>query len=91
MATKKEPHMLRQLREMREHDEKDGKFRIDSEKKVVLTDVGNLPMSPVMDPAWADAVGRPKASKPRPSGKPVGRFRKLLSQNIYGATYLRVP
>lgn len=54
---------------------------IDADAKTVRTAIGNLPISPVMDPAWMQARRRSVKNK---ATKPTGRFRRKLANNPYG-------
>ncbi|EGR46308.1 uncharacterized protein TRIREDRAFT_80312 [Trichoderma reesei QM6a] len=59
----------------------DGKpLKIDAEAKTISTAVGNLPISPIFDPAWMQA--RRKVAKAAP-GPPLGRFRRKLANNPF--------
>ncbi|TWU77632.1 hypothetical protein ED733_008021 [Metarhizium rileyi] len=67
----------------------DSNISLDSEKKIISTSIGDLPLSPLFDPDWIQA--RRRQRKPNPS-KPTGRFRKKLANNPYAqalATPLR--
>ncbi|KAL6854502.1 hypothetical protein J3F83DRAFT_754741 [Trichoderma novae-zelandiae] len=59
----------------------DGKpLKIDAEAKTISTAAGNLPISPIFDPAWMQA--RRKTAKAAP-GPPLGRFRRKLANNPF--------
>ncbi|GKT94920.1 esterase-like protein [Colletotrichum tofieldiae] len=63
----------------------DKKLKVDSINKTVGTSVGDLPISPVMDPRWMEARTRYRTPKPRRPKDvlPAGRFRKKLEANPY--------
>ena len=62
----------------------DGKpLKIDAEAKTIATAAGDLPISPIFDPAWMQA--RRKTAKAAP-GPPLGRFRRKLANNPFGMT-----
>ncbi|WDK23147.1 hypothetical protein CGRA01v4_14438 [Colletotrichum graminicola] len=82
----------------------DQKLKVDSMNKTIGTSVGDLPISPVMDPRWMEARTRYRAPKPRRPKDvlPAGRFRKKLEANPYALalstpirlcpiTYVRLP
>lgn len=54
---------------------------VDLESKTVSTASGDLPMSPLLDPAWIRARRRTRKEKP---GKPEGRMAKKMRMNPYG-------
>lgn len=56
-------------------------IKINAEAKTVKTAAGELPISPIMDPAWMRARRRPKK---REATKPLGRFRRKLANNPFG-------
>ncbi|KAL7896223.1 hypothetical protein HDV63DRAFT_171063 [Trichoderma sp. SZMC 28014] len=59
----------------------DGKSLIfNAEAKTVSTAAGDLPISPIFDPAWMQA--RRKIAKSAP-GPPLGRFRRKLANNPF--------
>ncbi|GKT48984.1 uncharacterized protein ColSpa_09165 [Colletotrichum spaethianum] len=64
----------------------DKKLKVDSINKTVGTSVGDLPISPVMDPRWMEARTRYRTPKPRRPKDvlPAGRFRRKLEANPYG-------
>ncbi|ROT39885.1 hypothetical protein SODALDRAFT_349989, partial [Sodiomyces alkalinus F11] len=67
-------------------DEHGNQLELHSNTKTVSTPVGDLPISPVMDPAWMEAKERfktPKAKPKQTKGKDGGRFRKKLFLNPY--------
>ncbi len=55
--------------------------QINPETKTVSTASGELPMSPLFDPAWIKARRRVKKEEP---SIPSGRFRKKLAKNPFG-------
>ncbi|KAK2025553.1 hypothetical protein LX32DRAFT_567922 [Colletotrichum zoysiae] len=63
----------------------DQRLKVDSTNKTIGTSVGDLPISPVMDPRWMEARTRYRTPKPkRPKDVlPAGRFRKKLEANPY--------
>ncbi|KAK2059698.1 hypothetical protein LY76DRAFT_14610 [Colletotrichum caudatum] len=63
----------------------DRELKVDSANKTIGTSVGDLPISPVMDPRWMEARTRYRTPKPkRPKDVlPAGRFRKKLEANPY--------
>jgi hypothetical protein len=53
------------------------------DQKKILTPAGELPISPVFDPAWIKSRRRER----KPAGAQVtGRFRKKLISNPYGTS-----
>lgn len=58
-------------------------FQIDQDGKTVKTAVGDLPLSPVMDPGFWEARGRYKQEKPKP-GKPRNVFEREFQKNPFG-------
>ncbi|KAF4121888.1 Thioesterase domain [Geosmithia morbida] len=58
----------------------DKSIRVDAEAKTISTSAGDLPISPVFDPAWIQS--RRRQRKPD-AGKPTGRFRRKLRLNPY--------
>ncbi|CAM1502728.1 Fc.00g075040.m01.CDS01 [Cosmosporella sp. VM-42] len=59
----------------------DGKpVKIDPDAKTIATAAGNLPISPVMDPAWMRAR---RQGKKNPAQRPTGRFRRKLTNNPF--------
>ncbi|KAK5995969.1 hypothetical protein PT974_04389 [Cladobotryum mycophilum] len=59
----------------------DGKqLKIDTDAKTITTAAGDLPISPLFDPAWMNA--RRQAGKAE-SGPPTGRFRRKLANNPF--------
>ena len=69
-------------------DEVSGALRVDARAKTVSAAGTTLPLSPVMDRDFLERARRPRAPKPRPAPRPVGRFRALLADNIYGSFVL---
>ncbi|OAA58233.1 hypothetical protein ISF_06772 [Cordyceps fumosorosea ARSEF 2679] len=72
------------------NDDKYGeKITLDSKKKTISTDSGELPMSPLFDPAWIKSRRRKAKEPPRPA---TGQFQKHLRKNPFAqalATPLR--
>ncbi|KAM0274883.1 hypothetical protein ACHAQH_007772 [Verticillium albo-atrum] len=65
-------------------DEHGATLKLHPESKTIETVVGDLPISPVMDPAWMEARRRFRMPKAKtPSHTCVGRFRKKLYLNPY--------
>lgn len=62
-------------------------IHIDVESKTVSTDAGDLPISPVFDPAWIKSRRRERKNDP---GKPTGRLRRKLTLNPYGTTIMHL-
>jgi hypothetical protein len=56
-------------------------LKVNSEAKTISTAAGDLPISPIFDPAWMQA--RRKTAK-APQGPPLGRFRRKLANNPFG-------
>ncbi|ORY71343.1 uncharacterized protein BCR38DRAFT_8493 [Pseudomassariella vexata] len=66
-------------------------FKIDSEAKTLETAVGNLPLSPIMDPSYWEAKEQHKTKKPKP-GKPQNSVERQFHANPFAqalATPLR--
>lgn len=63
------------------HDADGKSLKINPEAKTVSTAAGDLPISPIFDPAWMQA--RRKTAKSAP-GPPLGRFRRKLANNPFG-------
>ncbi|KAK2009257.1 hypothetical protein LZ32DRAFT_620798 [Colletotrichum eremochloae] len=63
----------------------DQNLKVDSMNKIIGTSVGDLPISPVMDPRWMEARTRYRTPKPRRPKDvlPAGRFRRKLEANPY--------
>ncbi|KAI8959273.1 hypothetical protein F5Y11DRAFT_11967 [Daldinia sp. FL1419] len=57
-------------------------FKINPENKTVKTVVGDLPLSPVMDPTYWEAVKRHQVPKARP-GKPLNSVERQLRANPF--------
>ncbi|RFU81820.1 hypothetical protein TARUN_411 [Trichoderma arundinaceum] len=55
-------------------------LKLDTEAKTISTAAGDLPISPIFDPAWMQA--RRKTAKAAP-GPPLGRFRQKLANNPF--------
>ncbi|KAJ4302067.1 hypothetical protein N0V88_002203 [Collariella sp. IMI 366227] len=71
------------------HTPSDGLYsavEIDPKKKTVTTAVGNLPISPLMDPSFHEARQRFQKPKPKPakSKYPTTKFQRKLARNPYG-------
>lgn len=64
------------------HDLDGNLIKLDPDSKTVSTAVGDLPISPVMDPSWIKARRRQRKDAPT---RPSGRFRRKLGNNPYGA------
>ncbi|KAM0327695.1 hypothetical protein ACHAQA_005990 [Verticillium albo-atrum] len=65
-------------------DEHGAALKLHPETKTITTAAGDLPISPVMDPAWIEARQRFRTPKPKtPAHTYVGRFRKKLYMNPY--------
>ncbi|KAM0479487.1 hypothetical protein ACHAPX_004702 [Trichoderma viride] len=62
------------------HDADGKSLKINPEAKTVSTVAGDLPISPIFDPAWMQA--RRKTVKAAP-GPPLGRFRRKLANNPF--------
>ncbi|UKZ94362.1 uncharacterized protein TrAFT101_009236 [Trichoderma asperellum] len=62
------------------HDADGKSLKINPEAKTVSTAAGDLPISPIFDPAWMQA--RRKTAKSAP-GPPLGRFRRKLANNPF--------
>jgi hypothetical protein len=58
-------------------------LKIDKDAKTVETAVGDLPLSPVMDPMFWEARERFKQKKPRP-GRPGNALERELRKNPFG-------
>lgn len=56
-------------------------LRVNAEAKTISTAAGDLPISPIFDPAWMQA--KRKTAKAAP-GPPLGRFRRKLAGNPFG-------
>ncbi|TDZ33364.1 hypothetical protein C8035_v010896 [Colletotrichum spinosum] len=72
-------------------EDADGKpIRVDRKRKTVSTSVGDLPISPIMDPDFKEARRRYNQPKPKPQKTTAPnsgvkeRLRKKLLQNPYG-------
>ena len=61
-------------------------YRIDSENKKVETVVGDLPLSPVMDPEYWATRNRYKKAKPT-AGKPLSAEERQFEVNIFGKAF----
>ncbi|KAI1852816.1 hypothetical protein JX266_002357 [Neoarthrinium moseri] len=57
-------------------------FHVDHESKTIKTAVGDLPLSPVMDPTFWEARDRFKKMKPKP-GKPHNVFEREFRKNPF--------
>ncbi|KAI1398508.1 hypothetical protein F4819DRAFT_498709 [Hypoxylon fuscum] len=62
--------------------EGDDSFHINPEKKTVDTAVGELPLSPVMDPMFWEARGRHQVPKAKP-GKPQSSIERQIRANPF--------
>ncbi|KAM3559857.1 hypothetical protein ARSEF4850_003917 [Beauveria asiatica] len=70
-------------------DEYGEKIEIDAKNKTISTEGGELPMSPLFDPAWIKSRRRQAKEAPRPGGQ----FQKHLQRNPFAqalATPLRL-
>jgi hypothetical protein len=56
---------------------------IDPQNKKVKTDVGDLPLSPVMDPSYWEMTRQHQKKKPKP-GKPVNSVEKQFRKSAFG-------
>lgn len=67
-------------------DEHGDTLTLDTASKKISTPVGDLPISPVMDPDWIEARQRFQQTKLKPVTKPAskGRFRNKLAMNPFG-------
>ena len=64
---------------------------VDSENKTVKTAVGDLPISPLMDPAFHQARRKFTEPKPRATEHKPTKFQRQLARNPYGSSsYPRV-
>lgn len=61
-------------------DEYGTKITLDAKSKTISTDSGELPMSPLFDPAWIKSRRRAAKEPPRPA---TGQFQKHLRKNPY--------
>ncbi|OAQ98434.1 hypothetical protein LLEC1_02578 [Akanthomyces lecanii] len=61
-------------------DEYGQKITLDAKKKTIHTDSGELPMSPLFDPAWIKSRKRQTKEPPRPAN---GQFQKHLERNPF--------
>jgi len=59
--------------------------QIDSENKTIKTAVGDLPLSPLMDPAFHEARQRWRGPKPTSTGHKPTKFQAQLARNPYGS------
>ncbi|CAJ2508280.1 Uu.00g094660.m01.CDS01 [Anthostomella pinea] len=57
-------------------------FKVDKKKKTIATAVGELPLSPVMDPSYWEATRRHEVPKARP-GKPQNSVERQLRANPF--------
>jgi hypothetical protein len=58
---------------------------VDPESKTVKTVVGELPLSPLMDPAFHEARDRfTRRKEPEAPNMEKDKFRRLLERNPYG-------
>ncbi|KAI0095948.1 hypothetical protein F4814DRAFT_435505 [Daldinia grandis] len=62
--------------------DRDDVFKIHPETKTVKTAVGELPLSPVMDPTYWEAVRRHQVPKAKP-GKPLNSVERQLRANPF--------
>ncbi|KAL7929880.1 Alpha/Beta hydrolase protein [Trichoderma chlorosporum] len=62
-------------------DESHGEsLKVNPEAKTISTAVGDLPLSPIFDPAWMQARRKPAKAA---AGPPLGRFRRKLANNPF--------
>ncbi|KAK4669541.1 uncharacterized protein QC763_203910 [Podospora pseudopauciseta] len=79
----------REAEDSRDNDEKSAYERsveslnIDPENKTVTTVVGNLPLSPIMDPEFHEARNNFTKPKPKHAARPKDKFRRQLERNPY--------
>ncbi|KAI1438309.1 hypothetical protein GGR50DRAFT_487959 [Xylaria sp. CBS 124048] len=76
-------------------------FRVDKENKTVTTAIGDLPLSPIMDPSYWEATTRhqtPKAKASKAQNSVERQFRKSAFANALGtpirqctASHIRLP
>ncbi|KAL6821321.1 hypothetical protein V8C40DRAFT_52165 [Trichoderma camerunense] len=62
------------------HDADGESLKVDPEAKLISTAAGDLPISPIFDPAWMQARRRTEKAAP---GPPLGRFRRKLANNPF--------
>ncbi|KAI1138351.1 hypothetical protein F5Y05DRAFT_36718 [Hypoxylon sp. FL0543] len=62
--------------------DRDDAFKVDPQNKTVETAVGDLPLSPVMDPTFWEATRRHQAPKVKP-GKPQNSVERQLRANPF--------
>lgn len=61
----------------------DSPIHLNTDGMTISTAAGDLPVSPIFDPDWMKARRRQRKDNP---SKPMGRFRKKLANNPYGAS-----
>jgi hypothetical protein len=57
---------------------------VNLDDKTIQTPVGNLPISPLLNPKWREARQR-KKTKPPPDKKNQNRLQRQVRENPYGA------
>ncbi|KAI1342207.1 hypothetical protein F5Y15DRAFT_334678 [Xylariaceae sp. FL0016] len=60
----------------------DDELKIDTKNKTIDTAVGKLPLSPILDPTYWEAVGRHQQLKPKP-GKAVNSLERQFRANPF--------
>ncbi|KAH6603246.1 hypothetical protein Trco_008021 [Trichoderma cornu-damae] len=63
-------------------------LKVNAEARTISTAAGDLPISPIFDPAWMQA--RRKAAKTA-AGPPLGRFRRKLANNPFDFELIKHP
>lgn len=66
-------------------DEYGENITVDAKKKTISTEIGELPISPLYDPAWIKSRRRQTKEPPRPVN---GQFQKNLLRNPFGTIHL---
>lgn len=77
--------LLRKVEAGLGHDADGESLKVDPEAKIISTAAGDLPISPIFDPAWMQARRRTEKAAP---GPPLGRFRRKLANNPFGIARL---
>lgn len=77
--------LLRKVEAGLGHDADGESLKVDPEAKIISTAAGDLPISPIFDPAWMQARRRTEKAAP---GPPLGRFRRKLANNPFGMASL---
>lgn len=87
--TQRRAELATKINQTLKDDKHAAQVELRPDTKTVSTPVGDLPISPVMDPAWMEAKERFKTPKAKQTkGKDGGRFRKKLFLNPYGSSFL---